>query len=92
MKHPAFYTLSKLAVRAELRARGYKFFEINDVIAGIDDDVIDVAAAQTNAVSGVQDATVGAIGDGAILKAITEFLKSDLGKALVAAILALLGL
>lgn len=92
MKHPSFYTLTRLAVRAELRSRGLRFHEINDVIAGIDDDVIDVAATQTEAASGVQTATVGAIGDGAILKAISDFLKSDLGKALVTAILAFLGL
>jgi len=53
----------------------------------IDDEV--VSAAIGIAPPSVQ-LGVGAIGDGTILKAIIDFLKSDLGKALISIILSLI--
>ena len=92
MRHPAFYTLARLAARTELRKKGYRFAEINDIIASVTDDVIDVAEMQAvDAQNKVVDLPVGAIGDGAIIKAIKDFLASDLGKVLIQFLLSLLG-
>lgn len=81
---PLFTIATKLRCRAALRAKGYSRSEINSVIDAVDDDSIGVAMAETG------NNTVGAIGDGTILAAIIEWLKSPQGQAFIDALLKLL--
>lgn len=80
---PAFYSMTKLQTRFALRKQGYGFFEINGVMDGLDEDLIDAAVVEAGGVP-------AALGDGSILKAIIDFLKSENGQALIKIILGLL--
>ena len=74
-------------VRPRLSAR-----QIRSRLDDLDDDVIERAisdAGATESVFAIENG-VGAIGDGTILKAIMDFLKSDLGQALSKIILGFL--
>lgn len=79
--------LSLFAIRAktrlELRKAGYNFRQINDVIDSVDDIAVQAAAAQANV-------SLGAIGDGTLIQAILDFLKSEQGQALIAALVKML--
>ncbi len=72
MRHPFFYALVRLRARTELRRKGYRFGEINEIMGGGIDEVIDLAEAQARE-SGDQNPSgwgeidkfgPGAIGDG----------------------------
>lgn len=81
-----FHMHLRLAMRRELRRQGKTSAQINALMAGCDEDVVDEAISQAKAT-----AEVAALGDGTILQAILDFLNSPLGKAIIAAIIALLG-
>lgn len=83
MRHPLFNALVRRAARRELEKRGYTDQNIDDMLACATSDVI----ADAQAKAGVE---MGAIGDGTILNAIIEFLKSPAGQALIQALIALL--
>lgn len=88
--NPLFYVGVKLRTRSELRKQGYGFFEINDIMRGADNEVVDYALQQACVNTG--ESLEVALGDGSILAWITKFLESPLGKALISALLgALLG-
>lgn len=87
---PLFNTRLRLAARAELRSRGYSFGEINDIVWAADDDVIDAAIEQAELDAPGVKAALGALGDGTIIQAIIDFLKSPAGQALLQALIALL--
>lgn len=78
----------RLQARLTLREVGYGFFEINRLMAKCDDAVIADAVAASGAA--IPTEMVGALGDGAILKKIIEFLQSDTGKMLIQILLSLL--
>jgi hypothetical protein len=80
---PLFYSLTRLQTRLALRKEGYGFFEINGILDGAEDEVIDAALVASGGVP-------VALGDGSILKAIMDFLKSEQGQALIKILLGLL--
>lgn len=86
MAHPVFYELTRLRARVELRRMGYKRDEVNSIMDGATDSAIDLAAIT----AGSTLPTMTAIGDGTILQAIIDFLKSPAGQQLIAALIALL--
>lgn len=87
MPGPVFNLIARRTCRRKLLSMGYGFREVQDVLDDLDDDVIDVTYASV--------AGVSAIGDGKILDAILEWLKSEQGQkfidALLQILLALLG-
>lgn len=87
MRGPAFYALTRLACRRELRRQGHSFSEITELLDAADDDVIDAAAVSATVEI---PPTTGAIGDGTIIRAIVDFLRSEQGQALIRALIALL--
>ena len=87
MRHPFFYAMVRLRTRATLRSQGYNPWQVNDLMDATEDDLIDVAAVQAQV---TVPPTVGELGDGAILKAIIDFLKSEQGQALIKALITLL--
>lgn len=94
MPGPFFDLRLRRAVREELEGVRPRLSnrEIRNRLDDLDDDVIERAietAGATEAVFALENG-VGAIGDGAILKAIMDFFKSDLGQALIKIILGLL--
>lgn len=84
MPGPIFNLLARRTCRRKLLDMGYSRWQVQDAIDDLDDDVIDVVFSST--------ATVGtqAIGDGKIIEAILEWLKSEQGKAFIDAILKIL--
>ena len=84
MSHP----LLKLRVRAGLRAQGKGFAEINHLMDGWDDELPTMAAALLP--DAEQAAAVGALGDGTLIQALIDFLKSPAGKALIEMLIKLL--
>lgn len=80
---PLFKVATNVRVRLALRAKGYSRAQINFAIDCIDDDMI--ASAMTTA--GVD---ASAIGDGTIIGAIIDWLKSPQGQAFLDALLKLL--
>lgn len=98
MSHPILLLLTRAKTRQTLRAKGHSLAESIQLASLVDDDMLDAAVSQSPeevkkkvgelSLSGGN--MVGAIGDGSILKLITDFLGSDLGKALIAIILSLL--
>lgn len=88
MKHPLFYVVTRLKLRSALREKGYSRAEVNDLVDGATDDVIDAADAIANA--GQPESAVGAIGDGTLIQKFFEFLQSPAGQALLAALMKLL--
>lgn len=84
MAHP----LLKLRVRAGLRAQGKGFSEINSIMDGWDDELPSIAAGMLPEAESA--AAVGALGDGTLIQALIDFLKSPAGQALVQLIIKLL--
>lgn len=84
MAHP----LLKIQVRNGLRRQGKSFSEINSIMDGWDDGLPDIAASMLPGEH--QAAAVGAIGDGTLIQALIEFLKSPAGQALIAMLIKLL--
>lgn len=92
MHGPLFKLRLRLAVRSELAGRGLSRRQIRDRLDELDDDLVETAIVQTGAKDAVfaLEHGVTAIGDGSILKAILEFLQSDLGQAIIKFIIGLL--
>lgn len=90
---PVFCAAVRAHLRQEFRKQGMSFGEsvrkanqvTDDVIAGLLPDAEKVASAKMGA-----KVEVGAIGDGKILKAITDFLSSPAGQEIMAALIKLL--
>lgn len=83
MQRPRFYFLVRQRLRRELLNKGYARWQANEMLDELDDDVIDDCAAEV-------DPSSQAIGDGSLIDAITKFLNSELGKALISLLLKLL--
>jgi len=94
MPGPFFKLRLRRAVREELENVRPRLSnrQIRSRLDDLDDDAIDRAVEMAGASEAVLalESGVGAIGDGAILKAILDFFKSDLGQALIKIILGLL--
>lgn len=93
--HPLFLLRLRLQTRAGLRKQGLSFAATNDLMSGVEnwEDTVRYAAARSRVP--VPDFTADtSAGDGTlfekIVAAIEKFLASDLGKALVQALIALL--
>ena len=69
---------TKLRTRVELRRRGYSRSKINDMIDGLDDDVIAVAAKQCGATPPVGDDS-----DKTFWQKLIEWIKSPQGQAFI---------
>lgn len=86
MPGPLFRGLVRVRLRTALRRKGYSFGQAWDMVDEAEDDVLDelitTAAEQTNAVA--------AIGDGKLLQALLDWLKSEQGAAFLDALLKLL--
>jgi hypothetical protein len=89
MRHRLFNGLTKLRTRTTLREQGYGVDEASALLANCESAQIEQAAKQAN-VSLPENNAVGAIGDGTIINAILEFLKSEQGQALIAALIQIL--
>lgn len=87
MRGPVFRTMIRVRAKRELRRLGYSRVDVAEMMDDCDDDAIDTAA--TSAAVAIPP-TTGAIGDGSIIAAIVEFLKSEQGQALIKALIALL--
>lgn len=79
----------RMATRLALRKEGKGFMEIQELMSGFTDDLPQVAAGMCG-VAIPAEFGAEAIGDGSILKAILDFLKSEQGQALIKMILMLL--
>jgi len=92
--HPLFLLRLRLQTRAGLRKQGLSFAATNDLMAGVEnwEDTVRYAAARSRVP--IPDFTADTSADGTlfekIVAAIEKFLASDLGKALVQALIALL--
>lgn len=80
---PLFNTRARIRARLALRDKGYSRAQINFAMDACDDDMISSALAESGA-------DVSAIGDGTIIGAIIEWLKSPQGQAFIDALLKLL--
>lgn len=78
--------LTKIATRLALRNQGKGFSEINHIMSGWDDGIVSMAVT----LMPPEHAAVGAIGDGTIIKAFWEFIKSPAGQALIAILIRIL--
>jgi hypothetical protein len=85
VKNPVFYSLVRLAARRQLRRQGYSLWQVNEMMAGADDGLVDAAQLDAGVVIPIEG-----LGDGTILKAIIEFLQSEQGQALIAALVKML--
>lgn len=85
LRKALFYSRTRIQVRAELQRRGYSFRDASDLASDLDDDTIDAAVVEADAV-----AQVSAIGDGRIIDAIIGFFKSPAGQMLLDLLLKLL--
>lgn len=83
MRGPLFYALTRLHARGALRRQGYGFFQINEMMDAAEDDIIDAAAMEV----GIPRT---GLGDGTIIQAILDFLRSEQGQALISALIKLL--
>ena len=83
-----FRAQTQIQVAAELRHKGYGFFEARRLAQSVDEDTIQLAVAMCP--PDVKAATVGAFGDGSLIKIITDFFKSEQGQALIAALVKLI--
>lgn len=79
---PFFYAVARVKARKELHIAGHSRSEVNRIMDGCDNDIIDAAVQE----SGVKLA----IGDGPIIAAILAFFESAQGQALIAALVKLL--
>ena len=84
-RDPLFYRLVKMRTRLALRRRGVSGLDAWAAVEDMDDETIDAVAA-----AGGPMATAAGLGDGKILDAILEFLRSEQGQALIAALVKLL--
>lgn len=89
MRHPLFYVMTRLQLKQALRRKGLSFREANDVVSQIGNDDID-AAAETPEV-GAPEFSVADSGH-PVIDALIAFFGSDLGKALIAMLIKMLGL
>jgi hypothetical protein len=85
----------RIATRLELRGMGKGFWEIQEAMSNFTDDLPEVAAREAGVsippqLMAVPGEGFGAIGDGTILKAIMDFLKSEQGQALIKILVSLL--
>ena len=78
--HPLFYSLVRVHARAALRKKGLTRSQVNDAIDAATDDVVDAAVAESKATPPAP----GAFGDGTIIQAIIDFLKSPAGQQIIA--------
>jgi hypothetical protein len=81
----AFYVRLRIAARRELRHRGLSARQVTLAMDAADDATCDQAVVE----SGVS-LPVGAFGDGSIIQAIVDFLKSEEGQKLIQALIALI--
>jgi len=75
-------------VRQKLREHGVSRSAINSVIDSVDEDSVAVAAESASV--SMSAMPVGKLGDGTILNAIMDFLKSPQGQALIDALMKML--
>lgn len=73
----------RLQARRELRSLGYKTAALHQAMALVDDQLVNDAASEA-------DVPLTALGDGTIIDAIIEFLKSPEGQALMKALVEML--
>jgi hypothetical protein len=86
MRGPLFYLRVRLAVAHELREQhSVGFSDANTLTLHLGRETIDAAVETVKATQ-----AVASIGDGTILRSVLDFLKSDLGRALIRALVALL--
>lgn len=86
---PIFNIAVRMKMREKLREKGYGPLQIARALRQIDDEVINSVMSDAETLSGVK--VVGtAIGDGKIIDAILEWLKSPQGQAFIDALLKLL--
>ncbi len=82
-----FHPLLRLSCRATLRKQGRGFGEINSIMDGWDDDLVPMAVEM---LPPEHADAVGALGDGTLIQALIDFLKSPAGQALIAMLIKLL--
>lgn len=87
MIHPALVLAARAKVREQLRARGHGFGEALRLAGQVDAAALSAAASVAPTAVG---AALRALGDGPVLQAIIDFLRSDPGKALIQVLLGLL--
>lgn len=87
MSHPLLTFYAKVHARRELSNQGYSFRQINEAMSHVDGQA--VSAAAFSAGPEVEGA-VGKLGDGTIIQAIVDFLKSPQGQALIQALVQML--
>lgn len=86
---PIFNIAVRMKMREKLKEKGYGPLQITRALRHIDDEVINGAMADAETLSGVK--VVGtAIGDGKIIDAILDWLKSPQGQAFIDALMKLL--
>ena len=89
MRSPLFYLTTRLQLKAALRRKGLSFRDANEAAALLADEDIDTAAAAPEVSA---PAFAAADGTHPILDALLAFFASDLGKALIAMLIKMLGL
>lgn len=82
-----FQSVIRGVVRLRLRRLGYDRSVLDDAVELVNEDLIELASLQSD-IPILQD--YQKIGDGTIIQAILEFLKSEQGKKLIDAILTII--
>lgn len=98
MFHPLFNLLARIEVRRGLVAEGHSPFKAGRTLRQYFDDAVETAAATAGVAVPAQfslqddggEGLVGAFGDGEIIKAIREWLRSEEGRAFVSTVLKLI--
>lgn len=97
MRCKVFHNLIGIRLRLAMVAKGIGFWDRQRAMANYSPDMIPIAEGMCGTTVPAQflaepvaDGAVGALGDGTILQAIIDFLKSPAGQALIQALLALL--
>jgi hypothetical protein len=90
MQHERFYLFTRIRVRLALRRSGYDLFQINEAIRGLRNGDIDAALAAVCAERNQAVPNTMELGDGTLIGFIIDFLNSEAGQALIAALLKLL--
>lgn len=85
MQGRLYYFLVRLKVREGLHTKGLSFAKVNHAMQGLDNDGIDGVGTQLP-----QPIQAWKFGDGTLITAITKFLESPAGKALIDALIQLL--
>ncbi len=78
---------AKVHARRKLSSEGYSFRQINDAMSQVDSQAITAAAMMAGPET---EGEVGKFGDGTIIQAIMDFLKSPQGQALIDALVKML--